>query len=383
MLIKFLLIFLSATTLIFSKSSLKDVDSKLKKYNSELAEVSQRLKKEERDLVDLKEELKKLQAEITRGRSKFNKEKKELEKYSKDKDSLFQKQLAVRKMAIETSAKLVSLSVVLEEGQSATLDSVILDEAFKTLFKQKSGELEKITENLSKRQEAIGNLEKVVGELQSGIHTVEQKRDAVLKKKKELAYRVGKLKKDKENYFHRIKEIEKEQKRIRAEIDKATRLQKEKENRKTSSSSSKYQVKKIDSSYQKEQVRRYRKKKTISPLDGYEVIKTFGTYKDPIYKIKLFNSYILLQPRVPNAKVRNIFNGKVSLVKDDAIFGKLVVVEHYNGLQTVYAHLSKFAPNIETGKKIKKGALIGRVNQDLYLEIMEGRFHINPLQVIE
>jgi murein DD-endopeptidase MepM/ murein hydrolase activator NlpD len=385
-------IFLSASLFSANKQKLEKINTKLTKYNSELAGVSSRLQKEEQDLKEMEKELIKLEKEIYKGKSKFLKEKKELEKVSKDKDVILKQQNAVRKMAVDTSAKLISLSIVLEEGQVANLDSIILNEAFKLLFKKNSEDLHKITESISKRQEVIDKLHGVVGKLEDGISTVEKKRKKLLKKKKDHAYRVNRLKKDKENYFRRIKEIKKTQNRIREEIEKSRRQAEEKRKKEQKKTTQKPKgggshgggtTKDYGDSYKKELVRKYRGKKTISPINNYTVTKSFGNYKDPIYKIKLFNSYVSLRPSRPKSKVRSIFNGRISIVKDDNILGKFIVIEHFNGYQTVYAHLSDFAPNIKKGRKVKKGSIIGRVTDELYFEVMKGAYHINPLQVIK
>ncbi|TET89455.1 MAG: peptidase M24 [Sulfurovum sp.] len=141
-------------------------------------------------------------------------------------------------------------------------------------------------------------------------------------------------------------------------------------------------VRKINSSYQKSKVYAYKGGKTMSPIPGARLIKKFGTYIDPIYKIKIFNESITLKAPSSNAKVQNILNGKVVFAGKSSMLGKVVVVAHSGKIHTVYAGLSKIAPNIRTGRKIKKGYIIGKVTSKLMFQATKNSKHINPLKLI-
>ncbi len=141
-------------------------------------------------------------------------------------------------------------------------------------------------------------------------------------------------------------------------------------------------VRKINSSYQKSKVYAYKGGKTISPIPGARLIKKFGTYTDPIYKIKIFNESITLKSPSRNAKVLNVLNGKIVFAGKSSMLGKVVVVSHSGKIHTVYAGLSKIAPNIKTGRKIKKGYVIGKVNSKLMFQATKNSKHINPLKLI-
>jgi len=142
-------------------------------------------------------------------------------------------------------------------------------------------------------------------------------------------------------------------------------------------------VRQINSSYKKEKVAAYRGGKTIPPIRGARVVKKFGTYIDPIYKIKIFNESITLQAPSSPAKVQNVLNGKVVFAGKSSMLGKVVVVAHSGKMHTVYAGLSKIAPNIKVGRKIKKGYVIGKVNRKLMFQATKNSKHINPLKLIQ
>jgi murein DD-endopeptidase MepM/ murein hydrolase activator NlpD len=51
------------------------------------------------------------------------------------------------------------------------------------------------------------------------------------------------------------------------------------------------------------------------------------------------------------------FDGKVRLARNYDGYGKVVIVRHYNGLETLYAHLNKI--KVKDGDVVKVGHFIG------------------------
>lgn len=143
------------------------------------------------------------------------------------------------------------------------------------------------------------------------------------------------------------------------------------------------EVKRHGSSYQKVKTKKYTGEKTITPIYPYSITKKYGTYTDPIYGIKIFNESISMVPKEKNTKVRTVFNGKVIYADKTAVLDNIVIVEHKDGLHTIYANLSQISPNITKGKKIKKGYTIGRVNDELIFEVTQKSYHINPVRLFK
>ncbi len=141
-------------------------------------------------------------------------------------------------------------------------------------------------------------------------------------------------------------------------------------------------VRTVNSSYKKSKTYAYRGGKTISPIPGARVIKKFGTYIDPVYKIKIFNESITLKAPSSDANVKNVLNGKVVFAGKSSMLGKVVVVAHGGKMHTIYAGLTKIAPNIKKGRKIKKGYVVGKVKSKLLFQATKNSKHINPLKLI-
>ncbi len=87
--------------------------------------------------------------------------------------------------------------------------------------------------------------------------------------------------------------------------------------------------------------------------------------------------------------VRACWSGKVRYAKyNDGGFGNLVVVRHYNGLETFYAHLSKFLvvpdQDVKAGDVIGLGGNTGRsYGAHLHFEVRFYDGSINPEEVID
>ena len=264
--------------------------------------------------------------------------------------------------------------------------------AKKKLLKKLSGDEEKYNAKLEKIEDKQNSLRSTLAKLNI-LHTQEvedaRKRAAARKKamrlekerkrriRKEKALARAKAKKAKEAIG--LAKTKEAKKAARLAAKKAAKEVEQVEKKAYKQSD---KVRKINSSYQKSKVYAYKGGKTMSPIPGARLIKKFGTYIDPIYKIKIFNESITLKAPAPNTKVQNILNGKVVFAGKSSMLGKVVVVAHSGKIHTVYAGLSKIAPNIRTGRKIKKGYVIGKVASKLMFQATKNSKHINPLKLI-
>jgi LysM repeat protein len=82
-----------------------------------------------------------------------------------------------------------------------------------------------------------------------------------------------------------------------------------------------------------------------------------------------------------------MFPGKVRMARTYSDYGKVVVVRHNNGLETLYAHMSKTA--VKEGQLVQAGELLGHGGQTgnatgthLHLEIRFKGLPINPEHIV-
>lgn len=264
--------------------------------------------------------------------------------------------------------------------------------AKKRLFKKLSLDEEKYSAKLAKiddRQNAINDklaqlnilhdeeVKKLKQQALERKETIrlEKERKRKIRKEKELARKKALAA---EKALREAKTQEAKEKAQLATIE----AEKEVENVKQKEYKQSERVRNVNSSYKKSKIYAYRGGKTISPIAGAKVVKKFGTYIDPIYKIKIFNESVTLKAPNSNAKVKTVLNGKVVFAGKSSMLGKVVVVAHSGRMHTVYAGLSKIAPNIRTGRKIRKGYVVGKVKSKLMFQATKNSKHINPLKLI-
>lgn len=85
--------------------------------------------------------------------------------------------------------------------------------------------------------------------------------------------------------------------------------------------------------------------------------------------------------------VKSAFPGVVRVAKYYGGYGRVVVVRHYNGLETVYAHLHRF--KVKAGDKVETGQVIGlggssghSTGSHLHFEVRFKGKPINPMSII-
>jgi murein DD-endopeptidase MepM/ murein hydrolase activator NlpD len=85
--------------------------------------------------------------------------------------------------------------------------------------------------------------------------------------------------------------------------------------------------------------------------------------------------------------IRVTADGVVSFAAWYSGYGKLVVIDHGNGMETYYAHLSKF--DVMAGQEVRQGEILGRVGSTgrvtaphLHYEVHIGRAPVNPYKFL-
>ena len=78
-------------------------------------------------------------------------------------------------------------------------------------------------------------------------------------------------------------------------------------------------------------------------------------------------------------------DGTVSSVGSRSGYGRVVTLSHPGGADTMYAHLSSFAPGLSPGQQVRQGQMIGRVGASglasgphLHYEITQAGRQVNP-----
>ena len=95
-----------------------------------------------------------------------------------------------------------------------------------------------------------------------------------------------------------------------------------------------------------------------APMEKYYVTSSYGYRKDPYTKRRAFHKGIDLGAAW-GSDIVSTASGKVSFVGNYGSYGKSVFIDHWNGIQTRYAHLSKIF--VKKGEIVDLGFAIGKI----------------------
>ncbi|HET7290588.1 MAG TPA: M23 family metallopeptidase [Thermodesulfobacteriota bacterium] len=118
-----------------------------------------------------------------------------------------------------------------------------------------------------------------------------------------------------------------------------------------------------------------------SPLDG-RINSGFGYRKDPFRSSIGFHSGVDIDAKFGDPVVATA-DGVVKKTGWQGSYGKTVVLQHEEGFETIYGHLSKIS--VEEGQKVKVGEVIGKAGNTgrstgthLHYEVVKDGKRVNP-----
>ena len=124
---------------------------------------------------------------------------------------------------------------------------------------------------------------------------------------------------------------------------------------------------------------------SIWPVDG-RLMSHFGSRTDPFSGEGAFHTGVDISA-VTGTLVKAAGDGTVTHAEYSGHYGKLVILDHGNGFQTYYAHLSRF--NVVAGQGIRRGETVGMsgatgrvTSPHLHYEVRRGGTAINPYQYL-
>lgn len=315
-----------------------------------------------------------------------------LQQLEAQQNELIKKQNEIEQRLVFAIARNTSISLLINDDRAKEADAIITEEALKLHLKQINQEIKELNTIFGANSERIAALSSQTTLLKQSISIIDKQKQKVLATKQQNEKAIASLEKEKNEYKRSLDRIVNQQRSLQKTLASLNIIKMEALKPKKAppplvapkpgQKAVPEDVKQVVASYQPSKTAAYSGEKTISPLDGYVVTKRFGPYTDPIYGIKIHNDSVSLRPTQPDAMVKTVFNGKVILAKPTAMLENVIIIEHDNGLHTIYAHLDKIAPTVEVGKRVKQGSIIGRVGRELMFQVTQRNAHINPLEVI-
>jgi len=275
--------------------------------------------------------------------------------------------------------------LALEELKKPTPDSIMMKEVYQVYEKRNNQAIATLRNEIAALSSKKVSLQNKKVAIQEKIKRYVNERNEYESKKKKQDKVVKALARDKAIYKKRFNKIKSSRKSLERKLAKLKIIKRNEQEQRVSAQATKNVSTSASQpvTTSRTTASNYKGGKTISPLKGSRLIKKFGTYTDPIYKFKIFNKSVTLKAPHAGSKVRVVLGGKVVFAENSGgMLGKVVIVDHGNGMHTIYAKLSRLAPGIHVGKRLSKGSIIGKVDKSLMFEVTKNNKHINPMKLI-
>ncbi|GAA9353070.1 M23 family metallopeptidase [Helicobacter pylori] len=364
---------------------LKKTHEEKNQLNSRLSSLGEAIRSKELQKAEMERQMIALKKSLEKNRNESLAQEKVLTNYRKSLDHLQKQRSFLQKRVFDTLLEDFLFSQALKRQNLASSNDVILQVAFENLHQST---LSKMSQLSQEEKDLNTQALKVKSSIQkiSSVIDEQKTREVTLKSlQTEQNKLILSMQKDYAIYNQRLTLLEKERQNLNALLKRLNIIKQNRENEERVSlkkSSQALEVKQVASSYQNINTTSYNGPKTIAPLNDYEVVQKFGPYIDPVYNLKIFSESITLVSKTPNALVRNVLDGKIVFAKEINMLKKVVIIEHKNGIRTIYSQLDKIAPTIKSGMRIQKGYILGRIEQRLGFEVTMREKHINPLELI-
>ncbi len=307
-------------------------------------------------------------------------------------NQLIKTQNDIEQRLVFALARNTSISLLINDDRAKEANAIITEEALKLHLKQINQEIKELNFIYGENATKIAALSTQTKVLKQSIAIIDKQKQNVLATKQQNEKAIAQLEKEKAEYKRSLGRILNQQKSLQNTLASLNIIKLDAMKPKKAppalvaarpgSKPLPEGARQAIAEYQPSKTASYSGDRTIAPLDGYVVTKRFGPYTDPIYGIKIYNESVSLRPSEADAKVKAVLNGKVIFAKATAMLDNVVIIEHDNGLHTIYAHMDKIAPTIAVGQRLKQGSIIGRVARELMFQVTQRNAHIDPLQVI-
>ena len=418
-----------------NKEKLDSTDDKKESTNLKIKDLAEKIESQNANITNLETDIKQINSDIENHQKLLEDSRSKLDDLQSKSTDLIKEKTSSEEQIVNTIIEEFSVSIALKLASEDSLQELIDNEIYTLLSQHSKDKVLKLNTSYSTLSTNTKNNQKDIDKIASYIEDRQKTKDKLTILKEKHSSSLINLEEQHKSYQEELNKVAKEQASLKtllselniikeeeskkaeakAEIEadeKRKRLQqllalkkvspkdeiKEEETTQEATQESpseevqtadvrnqKYaknlnlDVKKIGSSTDGVKIVKYKGEKTITPLKSFKVVKNFGTYYDPVYKIKLFNESIVLKSDEDQAKVVSVLNGKVVYAKKNAgMLANVVIIQHEDGLHTIYSHLDEISPTLVVGKWIKQGYVVGRVDDSLMFQATKDSSHIDP-----
>ena len=407
---------------ILSSSAEKEETTSLK-----IKELAEKIEAQNSNIITLEKDIKQVNSDIDEHQKLLEDAKNKLDELKSKSTELIKEKSSNEEQIVDTIIEEFSISIALKLASENSLQELIDNEIYTLLSQHSKDKVLKLNNNYNALSTNTKSNQKDIDKISSYIQDRQKTKEKLTNLKQKHSSSLVSLEEQHKSYQEELNKVAEQQKSLKNLLSELNIL-KEEENKKVAAEeeerrreklqellarkksedsksireeekekeeeqeiqtsevrNQKYaknlnlDVRKIGSSTDGVKIVKYKGLPTIAPLKSFKVIKNFGTYYDPIYKIKLFNESIVLKSDEPKAKVVSVLNGKVVYAKKNAgMLENVVIIQHEDGLHTIYSHLDEISPTLVIGKWIKQGYVVGRVDDSLMFQATKDSSHIDP-----
>ena len=407
-----------------NKEILNSSSEKQESTNLKIKELADKIEAQNNNIMNLEKDIKQINDDIEQHQKLLEEQKNKLTELKSKSTELIKEKNSNEEEIVNTIIEEFSISMALKLASENSLQELIDSEIYTLLSEHSKEKVTKLNSNYDAVSSSTKVNQKEIEKISSYIEDRQKTKDKLTNLKQKHSSSLSSLESQHKSYQEELNKVVKQQeslKNLLAELN----ILKEEENRKAAQREEEKRrklqellaakkntskevvvdepqeiqtadvrnqkfakdlnldVRKIGSSTEGIKIVSYKGQKTIAPLKSFKIIKNFGTYYDPVYKIKLFNESIVLKSNEPKSKVVSVLNGKVVYAKKNAgMLDNVVIIQHEGGLHTIYSHLDEISPTLVVGKWIKQGYVVGRVDNSLMFQVTKDSSHINPRELI-
>lgn len=380
-----------------NKERLNTINSKQSSLSKKLNILGKNINDKNAKINDLDKQIKDLQKSINLNQKLYLEQEKIFDKYQDRLNKLTDRLNILQNELIRIILKDMTIAMILNQKEPLNEESIANEEILKHLSNSAKEKINTLIKEQDDLKKEMNIAQDKINTARSVITSQKEKKIALENSKLQQQALAKKMKDEVESYNEEIKKLDDERTQIhRILVDLNILKKKELENQEAKRESLKkddknapsignnvapIEVRQIGSSYRNISTARYTGKKTIPPLKSYTIETKYGPYFDPVYKIKVFNEFVTFSVKKRSA-VLSVLDGKVVFAKSTAMLRMVVIIEHGNGLHTIYSYLDEIPKSIKVGARVKKGNTIAYVNDKLNFEVTQKDKHINPLDFV-
>ena len=384
-----------------NEKKLETIASKADSINAKLKNLGANINDKNAKIKELERQINALNANINKNQKNYENQERVFKETSAKQETLNHRLGVLQGELIDRVLKDMAILMMLNQKEPLSEDAIISEEVLKSLSDLAKRDIEVIIKEQARVQRDLDASKARIENAKQIISAQIKKREILQEAIATQQNLINKMSSELQSYDNELKRLDKERTGIQKilvdlNILKKKELQEQERKRKALLAQKKVdsapkkspnltiaplEVRQIGSSYRNVRTAKYNGAKTIAPLKNYTILTKYGPYFDPVYKMRVFNEFITFGVK-SRASVLAVLDGKVVFAKSTPVLKKVVILEHKNGIHTIYSYLDEIPRNISVNASVKKGATIAFVGEKLHFEVTQKDKHIDPLQLI-